>query len=472
MSYDIMNLSALELSGALVRKEISAADVMRATLDRIDAVNGSINAIVSLRDQKTLMAEAHAADNSERRGWLHGIPMAIKELVNVKGMPTRKGSPLTSDSLVQADDIVVSRLREAGAIFIGKTNTPEFGFGSHSFNPVFGATRNPYDLSRSAGGSSGGAGAALAAHMVAVADGSDMMGSLRNPAAWNNVYGMRPTWGLVPSEPDGDTFMHQLATNGPMARCPSDLAALLETIAGPDPRQPHGISQPPSLPQIEGGAKGMRIGWLQDWGGALPMESGILSLCEIALGRMEGLGAQVESLGAPFDRDAMWDSWITLRSFSIAGGLAAVYADKAKRAQMKESAQWEVAQGLSLSAMDVHNASVTRSNWFTVAASLFERFDFLALPAAQMWPFDVTIDWPREVAGVAMDTYHRWMEVVIPASLIGLPAVCVPIGFGGPDNLPMGLQLIGRRGTDAQLLRLAEAWHSETGWPNARPPVL
>ncbi|WP_299546203.1 amidase [uncultured Tateyamaria sp.] len=461
--------SALILRAQLDAGEVTAETVMAHTLDGIAAVNPSVNAIVSLRDADTLMAEARAADAAPKTGWLHGIPMAIKDLANAKGLPTSMGSPLFAGQVAQTDDIMVARLRAAGAIIIGKTNTPEFGLGSHSINPVFGATRNPYDTGRSAGGSSGGAGAALATGMLSVADGSDMMGSLRNPAGWNNVYGMRPSWGFVPSEPMGDSFLHQLATNGPMARTPSDLAALLDTMAGSDPRQPHGMDAPPTLPQIGGGADGLRIGWLGAWDGALPMEAGVLDLCTAALTQMEGLGITVDLLPAPFDRDAIWLSWITLRSWAVSGSLGTLHADPAKRDQLKAAAIWEVERGLAMSAMEVHRASAVRSEWFKTATTLFEQYDVLALPSAQMWPFDVAIDWPRELAGTKMDTYHRWMEVVVPASLLGLPVVCVPAGFGGPHDLPMGVQLIGRRGSDALLLRLAQAWHLMTDWPARRP---
>ncbi|MEL6808752.1 MAG: amidase [Pseudomonadota bacterium] len=461
---------ALVLRARMDASEISAQDVMAATLARIAEVNGTVNAIVSLRDADTLMAEAAAADASPKQGWLHGIPMAIKDLANAAGLPTSMGSPLFAGAQADADDVAIARLRAAGAIIIGKTNTPEFGLGSHSVNPVFGATCNPYDHARSAGGSSGGAGVGLATSMLSVADGSDMMGSLRNPAGWNNVYGMRPGWGVVPSEPVGDTFLHQLATKGPMARNPRDLAALLDTMAGLDPRQPHGLVQAPTLPQIGGGAQGLRIGWLADWGGALAMEAGVLDLCANALRQMADIGVHVDIMNAPFDRDALWGSWITLRSWSVAGSLAPLYDDPDTREHLKDTAVWETERGLALSAMDVHRASVIRSDWFKTSAALFDQYDVLALPSAQMWPFDVDIDWPREIAGTAMDTYHRWMEVVIPASLIGLPAVCVPAGFGGPNGMPMGLQLIGPRGSDVKLLRLAEAWHTATGWPGRRPP--
>jgi amidase len=365
----------------------------------------------------------------------------------------------------------VARIRAAGAIIIGKTNTPEFGLGSHTFNPVHGATANPYDLGRSSGGSSGGAAAALATRMLPIADGSDMMGSLRNPAGWNNVYGMRPSWGLVPGEPAGDMFLHQLATSGPMARSPRDLAALLDVMAGSDPRAPLSRDAPPCLPQLDAPLDPQRIGWLGDWGGALPYAPGITELSEAALAQFADLGHAVAPLAAPFDADAMWQSWIDLRSFAVAGSAGALYADPAKRALLKPAAVWEITRGLALSAPQIQKASEIRSDWFRRAAALLQTHDVLVLPSAQLWPFEIDQIHPQEISGRAMDSYHRWMQVVVPASLIGLPVVNVPAGFGA-EGLPGGLQLIGPRGSDARLLQLAQQWHLATDWPNRRPPPL
>jgi amidase len=471
LALELTSMSAIEMSRRMAAGELTAEALMQATLERIAAVNGDVNAIVSLRDPETLLAEAAQADGQDRKGWLHGIPMAIKDLADAKGLPTSSGSPLSDKANATADDLMVARLRAAGALIIGKTNTPEFGYGSHSFNPVHGVTRNPYDLTRSAGGSSGGAAVALATGMVAVADGSDMMGSLRNPAGWNNVYGMRPTWGLVPPESDGDLYLHSLSTNGPMARAPMDLAAMLDTMAGPDPRRPIAIDHVACLPQIDQPVGDIRIGWLEDWSGALPMEPGVLEICDAALADMSGMGWAVTPVPAPFDADVMWQSWIDLRSFAIAPDRAADFDDPVRRRLLKPAACWEVEHGRSLDAMAVQRASEDRSDWFRTALDLFERFDILALPSAQLWPFDADLVHPVEIAGVAMDTYHRWMQVVIPASLIGLPAISVPVGFG-VAGLPMGLQLIGRPGSDSLLLRVAQRWHQRTEWPQRRPPAL
>jgi amidase len=471
---DLMNRDALELSSMLESRQISAVELMQATLDQIDAVNPGINAVVSLRDPDALLAEAKAVDNAPRKGWLHGIPLAVKDLADVAGIPTSMGSPAFADFVPKADCGVVARMRAAGGLFIGKTNTPEFGLGSHTFNPVHGATLNPYDATRTVGGSSGGAAAALAARMIAVTDGSDMMGSLRNPAGWCNVYGMRPSFGRVPADPVGDTFMHPLATLGPMARTPRDMAAMLEVQAGPNPRVPFGLPDARYLTGIDADVTGRRIGYLADWGGAYAMEAGVLDLVGSAVQGFADLGCTVEAVDAPFSAAEIWESWLTLRAFANAGRLDPLYSDPAKRKLLKPEAIWEIETGLALTPMQIQRASVIRSRWYARAAELFDTYDALVLPSAQLWPFAVDLDWPKEIAGQQMDTYHRWMEVVIPVSLIGLPAVCVPTGFGaagGPGaGLPMGMQVFGRHGDDAGLLQLAQAWHRATDWPNQRPP--
>ena len=447
--------SALALSAQLARREVSAVELMQSTLTRIAAINPQVNAIVSLRHPGVLLAEAAAADQAPRKGWLHGIPMAIKDLADVAGLPTTQGSPAFAGSVAASDDLMVQRLRAAGAIIIGKTNTPEFGLGSHTFNPVFGPTRNAFDPTRSAGGSSGGAAVALATGMLCVADGSDMMGSLRNPAGWNNVYGFRPTWGRVPGEPEGDAFLHQLSTNGPMARNPADIAALLDTMAGPDPRQPLALPYEAMLPQIDANVSGRRIGWLGDWGGAYPMEAGILDTCATALDRFGALGCSVTAINPPFPAELLWHSWTTLRSWAVAGSLGPLLD---QGLALKPEALWEIEQGRSLTATAIHQASLIRSDWFRCTAELFKNYDALILPSAQVWPFPIDWRWPQTIAGQTMDTYHRWMEVVVPVSLIGLPCLCVPAGFGA-NKLPIGLQLIAARGADAGVLQLGQAWH-------------
>ncbi len=468
---DPTQLDAAQLSAAMAAGHLTAQTVMAAHLDRIEALNPHINAIVSLRPRDQLMAEARAADQAPRKGWLHGMPVAVKDLAAVKGIRTTWGSPIFANHIPPADDVVVARMRDAGAIFIGKTNTPEWGLGSHSFNEVFGATRNPYDTGRTAGGSSGGAAAALAARLVPVADGSDMMGSLRNPAAFCNVYGFRPSWGLVPGDPQGDSFMATMATLGPMGRSPADLAHLLGVMAGPHPSLPFGRAADDYAATLTAPIKGTRIGWLADWDGAYPCQDGILPLCEAALDQFRDLGCEVVPLPAPFPAERLWDAWITLRAFLNAGARRAIYDDPAKRALLKPEAVWEIEQGLTLPAEAVYQASLTRSEWYRRAARLFEQVDVIAMPTAQFWPFPVEWRWPGTVGGTPADTYHRWMEIVVPVSLAGLPCLSVPVGFGD-NGLPMGMQLAGPTGADAAILRLGQAWHNATDWPGRKPPVI
>lgn len=467
---DILDWSATDLSRAVHARTIAPSEVMAHWLDHAARVNGPVDALVSLRDPDDLMAEARALDDVEPSGWLHGIPLPVKDLVATKGLKTTWGSPLFANHVPTADGLPAARMRAAGAIFPCKTNVPEWGQGSHSFNPVFGVTRNPYDLSRSAGGSSGGAAAALAMRMAWVADGSDMMGSLRNPAGFCNVYGFRPTWGLVPSDAEGDAYLSTLSTEGPMARTIEDIARFLLVLAGENPEVPFPRSVPDTLGALDRGVEGLRIGWLADWGGAYAMEPGILTACELALRVLEDLGAVVEPVSPPFPAEKLWQSWVTLRAMLNAGGKKTLAEDPAKRALTKPETIWEIEQGLELSAQAVYEASVIRSRWHAHAARMFNRYDAVVLPSAQVWPFPAEWRWPEEIAGRKMDTYHRWMEVVVPASLIGLPALSVPAGFSD-GGLPCGMQIIGRSGDDARVLAIGQAYHRATEWPQRRPPL-
>ena len=465
----LSDLSASDLARMIATRKAAPSEVMADHLDRIAKHNGSVNAVVSLRDGDELMDEARRADDAAPRGWLHGLPLAVKDLCRTKGLRTTWGSPLYADFVPDRDDLLAARMRAAGAIFIGKTNTPEWGHGSHSFNPVHGVTRNPYDLSRTAGGSSGGAGAGLAARMLPVADGSDMMGSLRNPAGFCNVYGFRPSWGLVPGDAEGDSFLATLATDGPMGRTVEDVARLLQVQAGPNPEVPFDRPNEAFADRLDIDLRGKRIAWLGNWGGAYAMEPGILELCEAGLRVFADQGAVIEALPPPFPAEELWHAWTTLRAMLNAHGMKALYDDPAKRARIKPETIWEIEQGQGLSAAAVHAASVIRSRYFAQMARLFQRFDAAALPVAQVWPFPVEWRWPEVIAGRRMDTYHRWMEVVIPVSLIGLPALSLPVGFGD-SGLPMGLQLAGPVGADARVLAMGQQYHRATDWPGKRPP--
>lgn len=459
----IVAMEATALSAAIKARDVSCREVMQAHLQRIAAVNGMVNAIVSLRDPEALLAQADACDADLARGrWhgpLHGFPHAVKDLATTRGLRTTWGSPLFRDHVPETDALFVERLRAAGAIFIGKTNVSEFGLGSHSYNRVFGATANAFDARLSAGGSSGGAGVALALHMVPLADGSDFGGSLRNPAGWNGVFGLRPSAGRVPSLPTPEGYLQQLSTDGPMARSVDDLALLLSVMSGRDLRAPLSLAEPP-LPAALGAGEvaGRRIGWLNDYAQALPMEEGILAAGRGALEAFATAGCHVEDAALRYDRAKIWECWLAWRHALMAGRFRAAYDDRTKRGLMKPELVWEIEGGLKLKATDLYEASVTRSQLHARLLQLFERFDALALPSAQVFPFAKELDWPRAVAGEPMDSYHRWMEVVVPGSLSGCPVVCVPVKPGGPRGLPSGLQLIGRPGGDLALLQLARAY--------------
>jgi amidase len=429
----LLALDATTLSRRIAAREISCSELMRATLARINRLNPGHNAIVSLRPEQELLAEATARDAQLARGgpngWMHGFPIAVKDLSDAQGLPTTLGSPAIGRRMAAGDALFVQRMKAAGAIVIGKTNTPEFGLGSHTFNPVFGITRNAWDASKSAGGSSGGAAVALALRMLPVADGSDMGGSLRPPAAFNNVVGLRPSRGRVPAVPSEDVFFQQLGTEGPMARSSEDAARLLCTMAGWDARAPLSLADAmpdPAAADPIARAPGRRIGWLGSIWPDLPLERGITDLCEGALRQLQASGYSVEPCALDVSRDANWMAWLRLRQMLVGGKLGALYAQPALRDRLKPEARWEVEQSFGLTAAQLYQASVARSAVYQAFRRLFERFDYVVAPSAQVFPFPAELHWPSEIEGVAMDTYHRWMEIVTPFSLAGLPVASVP----------------------------------------------
>ena len=472
----LINLTASELSGQLADGSIRCVDLMSACLDRIEACNPQLNAIVALRPRDQLLEEARLADRAPRKGWLHGIPMAVKDLADTQGLTTSYGSPLFASHVPDSDSRLVSQLRSSGAIIIGKTNTPEFGLGSHTYNPVYGITRNPYNLAHCAGGSSGGAAVALAARMVPVADGSDMMGSLRNPAAFNNVYGFRPSVGRLSADNPVDVSTLPLSTSGPMGRSVEDIARLLDTLASHDPAQPWSFPSNASFADRLSGHESVsdarpRIGWIGDASGHYPMEPGVLSLCQSALAELERQGCEVATVELTFDMEQLFNAWCTLRSFDMAMQFGSLYEKKEQRQQLKPELQWEIELGLTHTARQIYQANAVRSAWIGYMAKLFESHDILSLPSAATFPFDAEIHWPKTINAIAMETYHQWMSVVVPASMAGLPALSIPTGFND-KGLPAGLQLIGPYRQDLQVLQLGDAYHKATDWPNKATDTL
>jgi amidase len=473
---DPLDLTADALSRAIHARELSCRELMQATLERIDALNPRFNAIVSRVEPDRLLAEAAERDAElaagRSRGWLHGLPQAIKDIAPTAGLRTTLGSPLLKDNVPREDGLMVQRMKAAGCIVVGKTNTPEFGLGSHTFNEVFGVTRNAWDPSRAAGGSSGGAAVALALGMLAVADGSDTMGSLRNPAGWNNVYGLRPSQGRVPFWPAADVWVTQLGTEGPMGRSVRDVARLLQIQAGFDARVPLSIAGP--VPDFAAGLdafdpRGVRVGWLGDLQGHLATESGVLAVCEQALQRLEAAGCEVQPVAPNFSPAAVWDAWLVWRRWLVGGRIAPFLVNPANRQHIKPEALWEHDQAQGLGGTQVLAASAQRTAFLQKMLALLERHDVLALPSAQVWPFDAALRWPKRIGDREMDTYHRWMEVTLYATFAGLPAISVPAGFSA-EGWPMGLQLIGKPQGEEALLGLAHAYEQAAAEVLSRKP--
>ena len=457
----ITSLDADALSRAIQARTLGCREAMAAYLQRIHALNPRFNAIVNLAPDDELLRQADARDaelaRGESRGWMHGFPQAIKDTSHAAGFPSTLGSVLLKDVVATQDSLVTARMKGAGCIVVGKTNMPEFGLGSHTFNELFGATPNAWDPARSAGGSSGGAAVALALRLLPVADGSDFMGSLRNPAGWNNVFGMRPSQGRVPAWPVQDVWVAQLGSDGPMGRTVRDVARLLAVQAGYDARVPLSIREPLAPFSGDTSLRGLRVGWLGDLGGHLAVEPGILPVCEAALEKLESEGAIVEPTSLGFSPDALWQAWLVWRRALVASRLAPFIVKDDARARIKPEVLWEYDQAQSLGFAQFMQASVVRSAFHAHMLGLFERFDVLALPSAQVWPFPIEQRWPQHIAGREMDTYHRWMEVTLYATFAGLPAISVPAGFDATGRWPMGLQLIGGPQGDAKLLEVAAA---------------
>ena len=483
---DLTELDATALSRLVADKKISCVDIMSAFLSRIHTFNPGLNAIVALRPDDELMGEARAADEKPPQGWLHGLPIAIKDLAETAGIATTWGSPTYARHVPATDCDMVRRIKAAGAIVIGKTNTPEFGLGSHTYNPVYGTTVNPYDHRLSAGGSSGGAAAALSARLLPIADGSDMMGSLRNPAAFCNVYGFRPTAGLLPVETLPATWEpFPLATHGPMGRSIQDVAALLDTMAIPaDQSKTFDLDSGRFFQAVtetkSNSMQGLQIGWLSDMDGQLPMEAGMIDLCQKALEELTSLGFNVQALSfnagtssneEPLTASDLFNSWTALRNRRIAYAFQQSFKNPIIREQMKPELQWENERGLAMSEVDMHKAININQRWNTRLNKLFSQVDLLCLPSSAVFPFNAQLTWPKQIAQTTMQTYHEWMSVVIPASLQGLPALAVPAGFNSND-LPAGIQLIGAKGDDIRVLQAGHLYHQATNWPQKRLPCL
>ena len=467
---DLCTRPATELAAMVRAREVSARELVDAHLERIDRLDPGINAIVTL-DAEGARAAADAADAAlaagEPVGPLHGLPVAHKDTHATGGMRTTWGSPLHADTVPARDELVVARLKAAGAIRVGKTNVPEFAAGSHTFNTLFGATHNPYRHGLSVGGSSGGAAAALAAGLVPLAEGSDMGGSLRNPAAFCNVVGLRPTPGRVPTHPAAMGWS-QLSVQGPMGRTVGDVALTLSALAGPDRRVPISLADDPAgfAAPLPTELTGLRVAWAPDLGGRVAVDPAITSVLAGSVGVLETLGAVVEE-DCPDLSDAD-EVFGTLRAWLF----EATFGEIARRSpdRLKESIRWNTELGAKLAGPDLARAEQLHTRLYERVVGFFDRFDVLLAPTTQVLPFPVELEYPTEIAGVPQDDYLSWMRSCTLISATGCPALSVPGGFT-PDGLPVGLQVVAAPRADRRVLEVGHAFEQATGFGRRRPPL-
>jgi len=464
----LCDLGAVELSALLRRKEVSAREVMAAHLARIERVNPRVNAIVTLVADRA-MADAARADEQTARGGrlgvLHGLPVAHKDLVDTAGIRTTRGSPFYRDHVPARDALIVTRMRAAGAITCGKTNTPEFGAGSQTFNTVFGATRNPYDLTKTCGGSSGGAAAALACGMVPIADGSDTGGSLRNPAAFCNVVGLRPSPGRVPTDSGS---WSPLSVAGPMARSVADVALFLSALAGYDARSPLALADDPARfrASLERRFTGVRIAWWQTLGG-VPVEPEIRRVVDGTRRVFESLGCLVEE--AEPDFAGVDQAFPALRYAANHPQYAALLRQNAD--WVKDTIKYEVEQAERLTGADIGRALARQAQMYQQSRQFFEQYEYFVLPVAQVAPFDVNVPYPMEIAGTKMANYIDWMRSCWYVTFMANPAISVPAGFTAA-GLPVGLQIVGRHRDEWSVLQLAHAFEQATRHGQRRPSLI
>jgi amidase len=461
---ELQFLPAREQSHLIRSKSASAVEIMQAHLSQIGRVNPKVNAIVTLVADQAL-EQARLADEAVARGEifgpLHGLPVAHKDLFETAGIRTTFGSRIYQDNFPARDSVIVERAKKAGAITIGKTNTPEFGAGSQTFNEVFGATANPYDVTKTCGGSSGGAAVALACGMTPLADGSDHAASLRNPAAFCGVVGMRPAPGRVPTAPASNPWS-TMSVDGPMARNVADLAFYLSALAGTDTRSPIAISESGAkfAGDLHRDFKGVRVAWFKDLGG-VPIDRTILATVSAQRRVFEGLGCIVEE--AEPDWTGTTESYNVLR----AQGFLGAHAEHVRqhRELVKDTILWQVDEGRKLTAEQIARATSKRAQLYERMRVFMQRYEYFVLPTTQVLPFDIHQPYVTEIGGVKMDSYIDWMKSCYYITMVETPAISVPCGFT-PEGLPVGLQIVGRHRDEWSVLQMAyayEQWSGE-GW--------
>ena len=462
---DLCFTPARKLAQMLSARKVSAVEVASAFIAQIERVNPQLNAIVTFLPEQALAA-AKKLDRGRKKSLYGGLPIAYKDLVATKGIRTTYGSLVFENNVAQEDSAIVERLASHGALTLGKTNTPEFGAGSQTFNKVFGVTRNPYDLSKTCGGSSGGAAAAVAAGMLPFADGSDLAASLRNPGNFCNVVGFRPTPGRVPGYPEGNAW-NTLSTLGPIARTVSDCAFLLAGMAGPDARAPTAIPEPGDifLKPLSRKFRKTKIAWSPDLGG-LPVEPDVSSILDQQRKVFADLGCAIED--AEPDFSGATECFETLRSVGFINRVGPLFKDHADK--LKDTVRWNVEEGRRRSAEDVARAEGLRTQIFQRMRRFLETYDFLVCPVNQLAPFPAEMEWPREVAGRKMGNYLDWMKSCYYISVTAHPCISVPAGFT-PAGLPVGIQIVGRYRDDFGVLQLAHAFEAATEIWKRRPEL-
>ena len=462
---DLCFTPAVQLARLLHARKVSAVEVMRAFIARVEQVNPRLNAIVTFLPDQALAA-AKAMDRKKTKTLFGGLPIAYKDNVQTKGIRTTFGSPIYQDHVPAEDHLIVERLSAAGAITLGKTNLPEFAAGSQTFNTVFGATKNPYDPSKTCGGSSGGGAVAVACGMLPFADGGDLAASLRNPANYCNVVGFRPTPGRVPTWPAANAW-NTLSVLGPMARTVEDTAFLLSALSGPDPRSPVSIAEPGSIfgKPLKRSFQKARIAWSRDLGG-LPMEASVTRVLEAQREVFASLGCVIEE--AEPDFSGATEAFETQRALGFLQSYGELY--RTRRNELKDTVQWNVEEGLRLTPEKVARATALRTQLYQRMRAFLEKHDFLVCPVNQLAPYSVDIEWPNEIAGTKLGNYLDWMKSCYYITITSHPAISVPAGFT-PDGLPVGLQIVGRYRDDFGVLQLAHAFERETEVWKRRPPI-
>ena len=467
------NKSILEIISLIKSKDVLVKEVVEFYLERIKKYNPVLNAIVLQKEEGQIFDEVNLKDNEDNKSKpLFGLPLACKDLIDIEGLPSTYGFPPYKDNIAKKNSLIVDRLINSGAIIIGKTNTAELGVGGHTTNRLFGPTSNPYDFSKSAAGSSGGAGAAVAAELIPFADGTDMMGSCRGPAAFANIYGFRPTTGLIPTDRSSEKNVDKfpiLTSPGCFAKNPNEMAILLDCIVGSDPLDSLSIDIEGSFKESKITDKqisNIKIGWLKDMNNSYQFENGIISMCESKLKELEKYNILVESLQPEINSNVMWDSWTTLRAKSIYNDTESMNLKNIE--EMTYQAIWEYKKGANIKDDDIEKAINQKNDCIKEVDDVFKDYDFLILPSAQVFPFDKNLQFPKKINDFELDTYHRWIEVFIMSSLLDLTTITVPVGFN-ENGMPMGMQIIAKKFDDLKLLAFAKRYEEIFNYSKIKP---